>query len=144
MMDNPHPWVSSSNGVHDLWRMIGAAIIHQNEFVIRAQVPQHFRGGFINAADIVLLIVAREKDAERVHARADGTVDRVWHQWFLIGLVHFARIKAAGGKAPGVSDLRHAGGFPMAWSLNLRKTEVKIGLHMKRQKDRQSNARATG
>jgi len=32
-------WV---DGIRNLWRLVGAAVIHQNDFVIHTDVPKHF------------------------------------------------------------------------------------------------------
>ena len=80
MVDSRYSRIRVGDGVDYVGRLVGAAVIHQNDFVIHADVPKHFCGGFIDAADVVLLVVAREKDAERVRAGAGGSRGSVWHR----------------------------------------------------------------
>jgi hypothetical protein len=38
VVDNHHPRIRGGDGIRNLWRLVGAAIVHQNEFVIHAPV----------------------------------------------------------------------------------------------------------
>jgi hypothetical protein len=46
---------------------------NEREAPIHSDVPKHFCGGFVDAADVVLLVEAREKDTERGRAGTGGS-----------------------------------------------------------------------